>query len=192
MRRLTALICLIIPLLALSKGQKEAMDSFRYEIYTDGTSAVYYVHKTTEGTSLYYRDAGSTEGWRYASIDNGSIGELARIWKKFKLASREEAVLDSEDKSRDRCIIEATFGPDTKRSIIEYLESPLSEDELGLKEAVTSCIHSIIASQKASGRKCATSKCTYAPDGSLLRRIDYAPDGTVCGGYDALDPFAEF
>lgn len=192
MRRLTALICLIIPLLAPSKGPKEQMDSFRYEIYREGASAVYYVHKTADGTSLYYRDTGSSEGWRYASIDNGAIGDLAKVWKKFKLSSLGQADLSSEDKSRDRWIVEATFGADSKRSIIKYLEAQCSEEDTELEEAVSACIHAIITSQDASDRKCAKSKCLYASDGSLLRRIDYAPDGTVRGGYDALDPFAEF
>lgn len=192
MRRLIALICLIFPLLALSKGPKAPMDSFRYEIYRDGTSAVYYVHKTSEGTSLYYRDAGSAEGWRFASIDNGAIGRLAKIWKKSSLASHAQTGLDTEDKSRDRWIIEASFGTGAKHSIIEYLESPRSEEDVRLEDEVTACIHALIAAQEASGSSCARSKCIYSHDGSLLRRIDYAPDGTVLGGYDALDPFAEF
>lgn len=192
MRRLLALVCLLFPILAFSKGPKAAMDSFRYEIYRGGASAVYYVHKTPQGTSLYFRNAGTTEGWRYASVDNGAIGSLARIWKKHKLASYVQTDAASEDRSRDRWIIEAGFGPDSKRLIIEYLESPRSEEDVRLEEAVTSCIHAMIASYESSGSKSASSKCVYAKDGSLLRRIDYAPDGTVLGGYDALDPFAEF
>lgn len=192
MRRLIALICLLIPLLTSARGPKNGMDSFRYELYLGGKTTVYYVHKTAEGTSLYYREAGSSEGWRFSSIDNDALGELAKLWKKQKLADRENVSLSEEDKSRDRWIIEAGFGADSKHSIIQYIDSQASDDDEKIMADVSSCIRSLIDSQLASGRKCRTSKCVYSSDGKFLRRIDYDSEGKVCGGYDALDPFATF
>lgn len=192
MRRLLALLCLIFPLLAPSKGPKAAMDSFRYEVYSEGTCAVYYLHKTADGTSLYYRDAGSLEGWRLSSIDDGALDDISKIWKKLKLASYDRTPLDSEDKARDRWVVEAGFGPDSSHSIIEYLDSPRSEEDLKIQEAVVSCIHTILERHRSSDRRCNSSKCVYSPDGTLLKRIDFNAEGQVCGGYDALDPFATF
>lgn len=192
MRSLLVTLFLTLPLLLFPKGPKAQMDSFRYETYRDGSAAVYYLHKTDRGTSLYYRDLGSSEGWFLSSVDDGALEAIAKIYKKNKLSAYSGNDLDSEDKTRDRWIAEATFGPEKKHTIIEYTPSPRSETDVKIEDEIIGFIHRLLEEQEASGRRCSSSKCTYGPDGTLLRRVDYTPDGKVHGGYDARDPYATF
>ena len=190
MRRILAALLLLIPLTVQARGAKSAMDSFRLEIYRDGNSATYYIHKTEEETSLYYRDYGESEGWRLSKTQGNPLEGIEKICKKARLASLPETSFSTEDKSRDRLMIQTTSEKAGGRDIIIYSDSP--EYPSDLETRVVSLIHDLLQQMEKSGWKCARSKCIYSPDGQLLRRIDYTPEGAVCGGYDAKDPFATF
>ena len=195
MRNLLAAILVMLSFVLpakAAKGPKSAMDSFRLEVYRDGKSAVYYLHKKESATTLYYRDEGESDGWYLSKVSANSIDGIARIYRKYKLASFPDTSFDEEDRARDRWMVEATFADGEKKDIIVYNDGKPGEDVLRLEEEIVSCIHGLLDQMSKDGWQCDRSKSTYGPDGKLMKRIDYAADGTVRGGSDALDPFATF
>lgn len=171
MKKIILLILLVLlPLSPLGARGKDkgSLNSFRYELYSEGQSAVFYTHQRDSLVSLYFRLPGSSEGWYLSSVSPAIMEVLSAICKEFKLHKHALTDLKHEDKSKDRRIIELGYTSGPAKPMIDYIGG-----KEGLDERILSFFTEFLGPKQADAYSCAKTKLEYGPDGRIIRKTTY-------------------
>lgn len=173
MRKSLLILLLLVPVITACPGTKESgeMDSFRYELHNGTETAVFYTHLTENGTSLYFRFPGSTEGWHISSVDPSILTGLEEIVRKNKLMKSEDGDLDSERESDDRRVIMISFPDGRKKDIIDYLDSTQGKSEMD--QEIISYFDGFLGESRADGFTCRKTMLEYDESGKIIRKTIY-------------------
>ena len=171
MKKILLLIMLVLlPLSPLGARGKDKgnLNSFRYEIYSEGQSAVFYAHQRDSLMSLYYRLPGSSEGWYLSSVNPAIMEGLSAICKEFKLHKHTLTDLKHEDKSKDRRIIELGYTTGPAKPMIDYISVKESLDE-----KILSFFTEFLGPKQAEAYTCSKTKLEYDAEGKIIRKTIY-------------------
>lgn len=168
--------------------KSDTIESFRFELYQGGQSAVYYYSTNLKynNASLYSRDLGSSTGWNY-TVATDYINAFSKLARDLKLHNYPYTELNDEDKNRDRWLIEVEYTNGKHASIVNYLtEANKDKDDKICKKAVDA--FKAVTIKDKDGKMLGEYSKTEYLDGKRVKEVFYTPDGIVRGGEDYTLP----
>ena len=190
------------PWLAIEPSEDAALVAFRYELHNGEGSEVYWFRKEAEHNAVYFRDLGSWEGWNYSCGDPQVLELLARDMRYSKACSYCGEKLSEEDKSRPRWIAVLEYEDGRIFELMDYLDRrdddyrhrPPTNTERQIRQSAEE--HFAAERERIANLPPEElgehTRTTYHADGTPQRRMKYAGDGTVLGGYDYDNPMNDF
>ena len=190
------------PWLAIEPSEDAALVAFRYELHNGEGSEVYWFRKEAEHNAVYFRDLGSWEGWNYSCGDPQVLELLARDMRYSKACSYCGEKLSEEDKSRPRWIAVLEYEDGQLFELMDYLDRrdddyrhrPPTNTERQIRQSAEE--HFAAERERIANLPPEElgehTRTTYHADGTPQRRMKYAGDGTVLGGYDYDNPMNDF
>ncbi|MCQ2288300.1 MAG: hypothetical protein MJZ74_04315 [Muribaculaceae bacterium] len=167
-----------------SIAKTDTVQSFRFELFKGGESAVYYYTADQQHNygNFYTRDMGSSSGWNY-TVTTEYMEAFSKLARDLKLNKYPYTELNDEDTSRDRWNIEVTFTNGKHVSIVNYLtEANKAKDEKISDKAVAA--FKAIAIKDKDGNMLGEYTETRYIGGKRTKEIYYTRDGIVRGGQD--------
>lgn len=166
----------------------DVIKSFRYELYKDDMSEVYYYSNNSalKSSQFYKRDMGSNTGWTY-TVNNQPVKALSQLAAELKLDTYPMTELDDEDTSRDRWIIEVNYENGKHLSIITYLSTQTKNNDASVQQKCENVFKNIKFQDENGNMMGEFTKTIYA-DGKRIKEIYYTQDGIVHGGRDFTEP----
>lgn len=167
----------------------DTIASFRYELYKDGQSEVYFYNHTASvnSSTFYTRNMGSNTGWSY-TVDAKPVKPLSQLAKELKLDGYPFTALDDEDTSRDRWIIEVKYTGGKTVSIVSYLSEATAANDAAVQQKCEKAFKDI-KFKDANGKMMGEyTKTLYDVRGKRIKEIYYTNDGIVRGGRDFNEP----
>ncbi|MBQ0121240.1 MAG: hypothetical protein KBT13_09020 [Bacteroidales bacterium] len=171
-----------------SKATSETIKSFRYELYKDGVSEVYFFSYDSQYShgSFYTRDMGSSTGWNY-TVDSAPVAPLSELAAELNVNDYPDGDLDKEDTSRDRWIIQVEYASGKEKTIMTYTDDRTASNDKVVRDKAEAVFKAIKYQDKNGKMMGEYSKLTYS-GGKLVKEINYTEDGIVHGGRDYSRP----
>ena len=171
-----------------SKATSEPIKSFRYELYQDGVSEVYFYSYNSQFSygMFYTRNMGSNTGWNY-TVDSVPVAPLSKLAADLKVNDYPDGDLDNEDTSRDRWIIQVSYASGKEKSIVTYTDNTTASNDKTVREKAEAVFKAIKFKDKNGKMMGEFTKMTYS-GGKLIQEINYTQDGIVRGGRDYKQP----
>lgn len=144
-------------------------------------------------TAFFYNKFGSIFGSSYADVDAAAaLDSLLTGIRNVKFDDYAYTPLDKINKKKNCWALYVGLKSGKEISIVENTRSPRTADDEAIAALVSRIVDQQIALVEAEEPRAEYSHITFAPDGSVSRRICYHREGMVLGGYDADDPLSSF
>ena len=186
---------------------KDVITNFRYELYDVEAnkpvrSEAYYITNTKSRfdnefyTGLYYRRYGTyveNYGYYYTEPEvKPALDSLKVAIAELRLYDYDRNILDREDKSRSRWMVEVEFLSRKTIEIVEYTDQGEKADAGFICQTLRNIFENQISRTESTRGYRMLERNEYKSDGTWQRMKRYDNEGRVCGGDDADNPGLEY